>query len=43
MCQYGYMTRVFLESPWWGEINPERSGVDVVEMSTKRVKRGGNG
>ena len=24
--QYSYITLAFSESPWWGEINPERSG-----------------
>ena len=26
MCQYGYITPAFKASPWWGEINLERSG-----------------
>ena len=26
MCQYGYITPAFSASPWWGEINLERSG-----------------
>ena len=25
MCQYGYITPTFSVSPWWGEINVERS------------------
>ena len=47
MCQYGWMTRAFSGSPWWGEINVERSGCGgnehkMCEKGWKWVKRGEN-
>ena len=39
--QYGYITPAFSGSPWWGEINLEKSGCGGNEQ--KSVKRGGNG
>ena len=41
MCQYGYITPTFLRS--YGGEKSTQEGVDVVEMSTKCVKRGGKG
>ena len=41
MCQYGAVTPAFLGFPWWGEINPERSGCGGNEhkMCEKRWNR----
>ena len=47
MCQYAYITPAFWASPWWGEINLERSGCGgneqkMCEKGWKWVKLGEN-
>ena len=47
MCQYGYITPPFSASPWWGEINLEKSGCGgnedkMCEKGWKWVKLGEN-